>query len=56
MPKYRCSIWQYLYDPAIGDATNGTPVQTTLEDIAEDWTCPNGGVDKSLFEPFIETR
>lgn len=50
MQQYRCSICGYIYDPEIGDETNGTPPQTAFEDLPEDWVCPHCGVDKPLFE------
>ena len=51
MPKYRCTVCDYVYDPAIGDATQGVPPGTALEDLPEDWVCPDCGVRKEYFEP-----
>ena len=49
--KYQCSICGYVYDPNNGDPDQGIAPGTSWEDIPEDWSCPNCGVDKSMFEP-----
>lgn len=51
MQKYSCSVCGYVYDPAIGDPTNGVKAGTAFEEIADDWVCPECGVGKDSFEP-----
>jgi len=51
MPKYRCAICDYIYDPAAGDPSNGIVPGTAFEDLPDDWVCPLCGADKSNFEP-----
>ncbi|MDD2767146.1 MAG: rubredoxin [Methylococcus sp.] len=48
--KYTCSSCGYIYDEADGDPDLGIAPGTLFEDIPEDWTCPECGVDKSFFE------
>lgn len=50
MEKWVCIICGYVYDPAVGDPDNGIEPGTAFEDIPEDWTCPDCGVDKGSFE------
>jgi len=50
MKKYQCSICGYVYDPEVGDPENGVEPGTAFEDLPEDWTCPDCGAEKALFE------
>ncbi len=50
MDKYRCTICDYIYDPAVGDPDNGVPPGTPFEALPDDWVCPICGVDKDGFE------
>ena len=51
MKKYQCTICGYIYDPAKGDPDNGVPAGTPFEKLPADWTCPDRGAEKSMFEP-----
>lgn len=51
MRKWRCTICQYIYDPAEGDPGNGINPGTSFEDLPDDWVCPLCGAAKDLFEP-----
>jgi rubredoxin len=51
MPKYVCTVCDYVYDPEVGDPDGGIPAGTPFEDIPDDWVCPVCGVPKSDFEP-----
>ncbi len=51
MKKYQCTICGYIYDPAKGDPDNGVPAGTPFEKLPGDWTCPDCGAEKSMFEP-----
>ena len=38
--KYVCSVCGYVYDPALGDPTQGIAPGTPFEDLPADWHCP----------------
>lgn len=50
MKKYRCTVCDWVYDPAIGDPESGVAPGTAFEDIPADWVCPLCGVGKDDFE------
>lgn len=50
MDRYRCTVCDYIYDPAEGDPENGIEPGTLFEDLLEDWVCPLCGVGKEMFE------
>ncbi|HTY20884.1 MAG TPA: rubredoxin [Geobacteraceae bacterium] len=50
MQKWRCTICQYIYDPAVGDPDSGIAPGTRFEDIPDDWYCPLCGAGKDMFE------
>jgi len=52
MQQWICMACDYIYDPEAGDPDSGIPPGTPFEDIPADWTCPNCGVGKDLFEPY----
>ena len=43
MQKYRCTVCDYIYDPAQND-------NIAFKDLPEDWVCPDCGVGKDMFE------
>ncbi len=51
MKKYRCSICGYVYDEAAGCPDQGIAPGTKWEDVPDDFTCPECGVGKDMFEP-----
>jgi len=50
MIKYKCMVCGYIYDPAVGDSTQGIKPGTVFEDLPESWVCPECGVGKDMFE------
>ncbi len=50
MNKYKCSVCGYVYDPVVGDATQGIPFGTAFENLPDTWRCPECGVGKDQFE------
>ncbi|MCM2357655.1 MAG: rubredoxin [Geobacteraceae bacterium] len=50
MERWRCTICQYIYDPAEGDPDNGVDPGTPFEELPDDWVCPLCGAGKELFE------
>lgn len=49
MDRYVCDVCGYVYDPAVGDETQGIAPGTAFEDLPEDWVCPDCGVGKENF-------
>jgi len=50
MEKYICVICEYVYDPEVGDPTQGIEPGTSFEDLPDDWICPDCGAGKEEFE------
>jgi rubredoxin len=50
MDKYKCTVCGYIYDPAIGDSTQGIKPGTKFEELPDTWVCPECGVGKDMFE------
>lgn len=51
MEKYVCTVCNWVYDPVVGDPENGIVPGTPFADLPDDWTCPECGVGKDMFEP-----
>jgi len=49
MQKYRCTVCNYIYDPAAGDPDSGIKPGTVFEDIPDTWRCPICGATKGKF-------
>jgi len=49
MPRYECDVCGYVYDPELGDPENGVAPRSAFEDLPEDWTCPDCGVEVEDF-------
>ena len=49
MQKWKCTICDYVYDPAEGDFGNGVAPGTPFEEIPDEWVCPICAVGKDLF-------
>lgn len=54
MKKYRCTVCEHIYDPALGDPENGISPNTAFEDLPDGWICPVCGEGKWAFEPLVE--
>ena len=50
MKKYRCTVCDYIYDPAVGDPDSGIAPGTAFEDLPDDWSCPRCGVGREMFK------
>lgn len=50
MDKYRCTVCGYIYDPDVGDSTQGISPGMKFEDLPDTWVCPECGVGKDMFE------
>ena len=51
MKQYVCEVCGYVYDPAVGDPSEGIPAGTAFADLPDDWVCPECGVGKTDFAP-----
>lgn len=49
--RYRCTVCEYIYDPAQGDPDSGIAPGTPFEQIPDNWYCPQCGATKADFEP-----
>lgn len=47
--SFYCPICAYVYEPHIGDETQGIEPGTSFSDIPEDWICPICAAAKSVF-------
>lgn len=54
MSKWRCTVCDYIYDPAVGDESGGIAPGVAFEDLPEEWVCPDCGVSKDFFEEVDE--
>jgi len=50
MEQWECLVCGYIYDPAEGDPDQGVEPGTALEDLPDDWVCPDCGVGIEMFE------
>jgi rubredoxin len=50
MKRWRCTICDHIYDPAIGDSDSGVPPGTPFENLPQDWVCPDCGATKANLE------
>lgn len=50
MDKYKCTVCDWVYDPAVGDPTQGIKPGTKFSDLPDTWICPECGVGKDQFE------
>jgi len=49
MRKWKCKYCGHIYDEAKGDAETAVAPGTPLEDLPEDWECPDCGASKGDF-------
>jgi rubredoxin len=54
LAKWKCTACEYVYDPAVGDPSNGISSGTSFENLPDDWICPQCGVPKDMFEKLEE--
>ena len=47
--KYVCSVCGYVYDPAVGDKTQGITAGMPFEELPDDWHCPRCRQPKEKF-------
>jgi len=50
MKKYVCTVCGYIYDEAKGEPDEGIAPGTKWADIPDDFTCPDCGASKDMFE------
>ncbi len=47
--NFVCTECSYIYDPSLGDDTQGIPPGTPFSELPEDWVCPICAAAKSKF-------
>ena len=52
MQKYQCTVCMYIYYPEEVYSVGGIEPGTSFEELPDDWTCPECGVGKDMFEPY----
>ena len=50
MAKWQCGVCEHVYDPALGDPTQGVGPNTAFEDLPDDWVCPDCGALQEMFD------
>jgi len=50
MEKWQCLLCGYVYDPQVGDPTQGIAPGTPFERLPDEWECPDCGASKEEFE------
>jgi rubredoxin len=50
MKKWQCRYCSFIYDEALGLPEDGISPGTKLEDISDDWMCPDCGATKDDFD------
>ncbi len=53
MSKWECTVCGWVYDPQVGDASQGIQPGTPFEDLPDDWVCPECGAPKDMFEEIV---
>jgi rubredoxin len=54
LKRYRCSVCDHIYDPAMGDPDSNIPPGTPFEKLPDEWVCPDCGAQKSDFAPMAD--
>ena len=49
LPKWKCSVCGYIYDPEKGDPEHAIDPGTSFDDLPEDWVCPICSSPKTVF-------
>lgn len=49
MRRFLCDVCGYIYDERLGDPDGGIAPGTRMEDIPDDWVCPECGATKTAF-------
>ncbi len=50
MEKWKCTVCDWIYDPAVGDPDGGIAPGTAFDKIPDTWVCPVCGASKDAFE------
>ena len=50
MKRWQCIICGFIYDEKLGLPDDGISPGTKLDEIPDDWMCPDCGVGKEDFE------
>jgi rubredoxin len=48
--QWVCTMCSHVYDESVGDPAQGISPGTRLQDLPDDWACPDCGVGREDFE------
>jgi len=54
MRKWQCRFCSHVYDEALGDPANNVAPGTLLEQLPDDWFCPDCFASKDDYDPIAE--
>ncbi|MDH7592776.1 MAG: rubredoxin [Methanomicrobiales archaeon] len=49
MEMYICTVCGYVYNPEVGDASQGVAPRTPFEKLSGTWKCPRCRAERSKF-------
>lgn len=49
MDKWKCTVCDWIYDPAVGDPDGGIAPGIPFEQLPDAWVCPVCGAAKDAF-------
>src|SRR5262249_37167789 len=49
--KTICTVCNYIYDEALGEASQHTSPSSKFDDLPDEWRCPECGSSKEMFQP-----
>jgi rubredoxin len=49
MDKWKCTVCDWIYDPAVGDPDGGIAPGIPFEQLPDAWVCPVCGAGKDAF-------
>ena len=56
MDKWECRVCGYIYDPELGDSSQGINPGIPFEDLPDSWVCPICGAPKRMFRKIVKIK
>ena len=54
MRKWKCRFCNHIYDEALGDPDSGIAPGTKMENVPDDWYCPDCGAMKEDYDLILD--
>ena len=51
MDHYKCRVCGYVYNPSLGDDSQGISRNTPFAGLPDDWVCPECKAEQYEFDP-----